>query len=180
MISMLHDVVMLLQQAVSPRVLLAAGALAFVLGLTAWLLAPRFGWDRTWSVVAAVLLASPLAFAILRLGLTGFTTANWPIWTSCRRNPGLSVRTGQDVLNVVMLMPFAFAATLATRRWWLAIGLAVVASLVIEIAQSLLGSGICEVGDLSRNTAGALLGVAVGWVVLRMTRGSGPGTVEAA
>lgn len=180
MISMLHDVVMLLQQAVSPRVLLAAVVLSLVLGLTSWLLAPRFGWDRTWSVVAAVLLALPLAFAILRLGMTGFTTVNWPIWTSCRLNPGLSVRTGQDVLNALLLMPFAFAATLATRRWWLALGLAAVASMVIEIAQSLFGSGTCEVGDLSRNTAGALVGVAMGWVVLRFTRGNQSGAVEAA
>ena len=73
---MLRDVVALLQMAVSPRVIVTAAALALVLGLVAWLVAPRLGWDRTWSVVAAVLLALPLAFAILRLRMAGVTSAN--------------------------------------------------------------------------------------------------------
>lgn len=177
---MLHDVVALLQQAVSPRVLLAAVVLMLVLGGTAWLLAPRFGWNRTWSVVAAVLLALPVALAILRLRMTGFSTVNWPIWTSCRRNPGLGLRTGQDALNLLILIPFTFAATLATRRWWLAFCIAVFASATIEVAQSLLGSGTCEIGDLTRNIAGGLVGATLGWVVLRFTGGSGRDQVEAA
>jgi len=72
-----------------------------------------------------------------------------------------------------MYAPMAFAVTLASRRWWIALVVSAVLIALVEIAQAMLGTGLCEGGDASRNFAGALAGTAVAWLGLRFARRSG-------
>jgi hypothetical protein len=149
--------------------LIAAAVLALILGLGAWWLAPRLGWARGWSAFAAGWLGLILGLAVVRTGLHWPSfNANGAFWATCRRNPSLRLRNSQDLVNLVMFAPLAFAVTLASRRWWIALVVSGVLIALVEIAQAMLGTGICEGGDASRNFAGAVAGTAVAWLGLRV------------
>jgi glycopeptide antibiotics resistance protein len=64
-----------------------------------------------------------------------------------------------------MLVPFAFFATLATRRPLVVLGLAAGLSGVVELVQATTGLGVCEAQDFANNTVGAGCAVLVGWLI---------------
>ena len=86
---------------------------------------------------------------------------------------GLSLHRTYEKLNVAMLMPFAFFATLATRRPVLVAAVSLLVSGCVEFLQGATGAGTCQVRDLVHNTAGAVLGV-----LLAVLLGAAPGAVR--
>jgi hypothetical protein len=97
----------------------------------------------------------------------------------------LSLARTYEKLNVVMLMPFAFFATLATCRPAIIAGSCLVISGSVEFVQGATGGGTCQARDLVHNAAGSVLGVLLAAVALllwaRRSRsitadlGAGPG-----
>ena len=70
--------------------------------------------------------------------------------------------TPKAVLNVLLLVPWGIAAAYALRRFWPVVAVGAAASLLIELAQGLLGNGTCHSDDLVRNLAGAAIGAGLG------------------
>jgi hypothetical protein len=66
------------------------------------------------------------------------------------------------VLNLLLLVPFAFFATVATRRPVAVLAVSVAVTAGIEGFQSMSGLGVCETQDLGNNVFGALLAVIAG------------------
>lgn len=145
------------------RSVIAGLLLAVVLGKCGWWLGTSVGWGRGWTAFAGAWLGLVLGLAVVRTGvhLPSFG-GNGVFWSTCRRNPGISLRTTQELVNLLMLAPLAFGVTLASRRWWVALLVATVVIALVEVAQAMLGTGLCEVGDATRNFVGALIGVVVG------------------
>jgi hypothetical protein len=149
--------------------IIAGLALAATLGLAGWWLGPRLGWVRGWIAFSGVWLGLILGLAVMRSGLhVPSLTGNGAFWATCRRNPGLKVRSAQDLVNLAMVAPLAFSLTMASRRWWAGLLLSTGVIILVEVAQATLGTGICEAGDATRNLAGALAGAAAGWAVLQL------------
>ncbi|WP_233824243.1 VanZ family protein [Saccharothrix sp. S26] len=67
-------------------------------------------------------------------------------------------------LNLVMLAPFAFFATLATRRPFAVLGVSAAFSGAVEFMQALTAIGVCEAQDFYNNTVGAFFAVLVAWL----------------
>jgi VanZ family protein len=142
-----------------------------ILGVLAWLLARRLGWFRWAAVLAAAGLAMALAVTLARHG-GHLPTGENPLYLCVSGQFSLHSETSQ--LNFLMLMPFAFFGTIATRRpLSIAVGSALV-SAGIEVTQALTGLGICDKQDFLNNTIGALVVVAIAWLLLLITRTNGP------
>ena len=142
-----------------------------VLGVLAWLLARRLGWYRWAAVLAAAGLAMALSVTLVRHG-GHLPTGENPLYLCVSGKFSLHSETSQ--LNFLMLMPFAFFGTIATRRpFCLAIGSALL-SAGIEITQAFTGLGVCDKQDFLNNTIGALIAVAVAWFLLLVTGTNGP------
>ena len=65
--------------------------------------------------------------------------------------------------NVLMFVPMGllFTLLLGRWRWWLAVAIGVVATLVIEFVQRFLPARVSDPRDLLANTLGTLIGVAI-------------------
>ncbi|HEY8474801.1 MAG TPA: VanZ family protein [Natronosporangium sp.] len=75
---------------------------------------------------------------------------------------------GERVGNVLMFMPLGCFAVLVTKRPVLTALVVAFAPSVIELSQVLIGGGRdCAANDWLNNATGGLLGVLVGWTVLR-------------
>ncbi|HJP73424.1 MAG TPA: VanZ family protein [Pseudonocardiaceae bacterium] len=144
---------------------------AIVLGVLAWLIAGRLGWIRWAAVLAAAGLAMALAVTLVRHG-GHLPTGENPLYRCVSGQFSLHSETSQ--LNFLMLMPYAFFGTIATRRpFTIAISSAVL-SACVEITQALTGLGVCDKQDFLNNTIGALIVVAVAWFLLFVTGSNGP------
>lgn len=80
--------------------------------------------------------------------------------------PGLSwidYDVAEFSANVLLFVPMGvlFTLLLGVWRWWLAVAIGVVATLVIEFAQRFLPERVSDPRDLLANTLGTLLGTAV-------------------
>lgn len=75
--------------------------------------------------------------------------------------------------NVLLFVPMGvlFVLLLGAWRWWLAIAIGVVATLVIEFVQLFLPERVSDPRDLLANTLGTLLGVALVALVRRRRSG---------
>ncbi|MGK3952193.1 VanZ family protein [Microbacterium sp. I2] len=69
--------------------------------------------------------------------------------------------------NILMFVPLGFLLTLLFRRPWIGVALAVGASVAAELAQFVIPSREPASRDIIANTAGALLGAALAWLVIR-------------
>ena len=71
--------------------------------------------------------------------------------------------------NVLLFVPMGvlFVLLLGAWRWWLAVAIGVVATLVIEFVQLLLPERVSDPRDLLANTLGTVLGVALVALVRR-------------
>ena len=149
-----------------PGVLAAFVLFCALFGVGTWLVADSLGWRRLPAVLAAGGLALAVAVTLVRSG------GHWPDFTVnpvalCLRD-GVSLTGGLAVLNVAMLMPFAFFATLATRRPIVVMITSAVLSAGIEITQAYTGLGICQTQDFLNNTIGAILAAGLAWLVMSL------------
>lgn len=74
--------------------------------------------------------------------------------------------------NVVLFIPPALLSAVATRRPALAFVLAAALSAAIELIQALVPAigRSCDTTDWTSNVIGAAIGVALGWLALRLAR----------
>jgi len=163
----------------------AAGSL--LLGGVAWWLAPRWGWVPLPAALAGCGLALALAVTVVRpIGEFSAGGLN-PLVVMRECVVGsLSLARTYEKLNVAMLMPFAFFATLATRRPVIIAMSGLLISAAVEFVQGATGGGTCQARDVVHNIAGCVLGVLLAAVALllwaRLSRGvtadlgAGPGS----
>jgi VanZ like protein len=160
---------------------------ALLLGGAAWWLAPRRDWARVPAALAGCGLALALAVTVVR-PVGHFAAGGLNLLATLRLCTvgSLSLAHLYEQLNVVMLMPFAVFATLATRRPVLSAACCALVSGFAEFVQGATGGGQCQVRDLVHNTIGGVLGALVAVVVLRwqarrsggMTAGVGAGSAS--
>ena len=150
-----------------PEVPLAFVAGCALLGASGWGLAARRGWAQRPAALAGCGLALALAVTVVRPagqfpagGLSLLTTARECVVGD------LSLTRTYEKLNVAMLMPFAFFATLATRHPAAVAVSCVLLSGFVEFVQGATGGGTCQARDVLHNTAGGVLGALLA-VVLR-------------
>jgi glycopeptide antibiotics resistance protein len=95
---------------------------------------------------------------------------------------GAQVPRGSDVLgwgfNAVLFIPVALFATLLWRRPWLVAGVLVGVSMLVETAQAMVLTGRPDQFDLLANSIGAIIGAALGRLVISHQRPR-PASVEA-
>jgi hypothetical protein len=147
-----------------PGVLAAFVLLCALFGVGTWLVARRLGWHRLFATLAAVGLSMAIAVTLVRPGGHLPNPGASPV-SMCLHDQ-FSLHGGLQVLNLLMLTPFAFFGTLATRR---PISLAAVSALLsagIELTQAWTGLGVCQKQDFLNNTFGAIVAVIAAWLLL--------------
>jgi hypothetical protein len=149
-----------------PGVLAAFLLFCALFGAGMWLVAAAVGWRRLPAALAAVGLSLAIAVTLVRSGGHLPDAGTNPV-TLCLRDR-FSLHGGLQILNFLMLMPFAFFATLSTRR---PISIMVVSAVVsggIEITQAWTGLGVCQKQDFLNNTLGAVLAAGAAWLVITL------------
>ena len=133
----------------------------------ATVLARRSGWSW-WRVAAAALSCVGIGLVLgVTLGRSpGGLLVRWG--RGCLVQPGLSLRSGEEVLNFLLFAPACFFAVLALRRYLPVLALALLGSGLIEAVQSLTGVGTCQTSDVVRNVSGGALAglVALGFLAV--------------
>lgn len=142
---------------------------ALLLGGAAWWWGPRQGWHRKFAVLAGCSLALALAATVVR-PLGHFPTGGLsPLATLRVCTVGsFSLVHLYEQFNVVMLVPFAIFGTLATRRPMFVAMSSMLVSAFIEYVQGATGGGECQFRDIAHNSLGAVLGVLIAALVLRL------------
>ncbi|MGW4114316.1 VanZ family protein [Actinosynnema sp. NPDC004786] len=118
-------------------------------------------WPVAPSVLAGCGLALALAVTLARPGGSLSIVTTDPVGV-CVANE-FSLVGSLARLNLVMLVPFAFFAALATRRPFTVLAVAAAFSGAVEFVQAVTGIGVCEAQDFLNNTVGTLLAVLVAW-----------------
>ena len=163
----LHSILYLTAQYPEIPAAFAAGSL--LLSGAAWWLAPRWGWAQVPAALAGCGLALALAVTLVRpAGLFSPSGLNPLIVLRECGLGGLSLARTYEKLNVAMLVPFAFFATLAIRRPAIIVAVCLLISGLVEFVQGATGNGTCQAGDLVHNTAGSVLGAVLAAVTLRL------------
>ena len=84
--------------------------------------------------------------------------------------------------NIIMFMPFGFLLPLFAKRnkWWHILITGIIASVIIEVIQGLLGIGISDIDDVILNTFGLILGFLIYKLIYCyfMKRGEGHGNKQ--
>jgi hypothetical protein len=70
-----------------------------------------------------------------------------------------------DVFNLLLMFPLTFSLVLATRRVVPVVILSLLLPTAIEFLQTALPGRSCAVSDMVTNSAGAVLGAVLGWIV---------------
>ncbi|HET8915570.1 MAG TPA: VanZ family protein, partial [Propionibacteriaceae bacterium] len=78
-------------------------------------------------------------------------------WRSYLLQPGLSLASPEAKLNVLLFAPAVFFGVLASRGLMATLMAAMVFSVLVELAQSLTGLGVCQTSDVVRNFSGAMV-----------------------
>ncbi|WBB96935.1 MULTISPECIES: VanZ family protein [unclassified Solwaraspora] len=177
-----------------PWPFLTLAALAGVSLLAHRPLAVRLGWAR-WPTLGMLLGAAAIAALTLPPAPTGSGVPLAPgvsvsgpdgeVFAACLRSltdpavlwSGLVTvdSLGERVGNVAMFVPLAFCTVLAVRRPALATGLLLLAPVVVEVGQAVLGVGRECVGyDWVNNATGVLIGAVGGGVVRLLWRRFAP------
>ena len=163
----LHSILYLTAQHPEIPAAFAAGSLLF--SGAAWWLAPRWGWAQVPAALAGCGLALALAVTLVRpLGLISASGLNPLVILRDCGIGSLSLARAYEKLNVAMLVPFAFFATLATRRPAIIAATCLLISGLVEFVQGATGGGTCQARDLMHNTAGGVLGVVLAAGALRL------------
>jgi hypothetical protein len=150
--------------------LLGRSAVGTLLGLLA--LAPIL----TFTMPPDVFVPAPGAFGRVRDYLGSFLD---PFTVDAEL--GAAGSDAERLANLLLFVPAGFFWTLTARRWVaVAVG-GLVVPFAIEGWQAVGGGRVASVGDWMHNSAGALLGVAAGAIVLLASRGAtriGAATVD--
>jgi hypothetical protein len=153
-------------------------ALALVLGcstavVAALVVAKWRGWRKLPAVLAGCGLAMALAVTLARPELVAYSSLRGI--SPCYFND-FSLADPLARLNLLLLTPFAFFGTLATRRPWPVLATSAAVSVFVELFQALTSAGSCETQDFYNNAVGAACAVALASLVNRAvrTRGSAP------
>jgi hypothetical protein len=160
----LHSILYLTAQ--NPEIPGAFAAGTLLLSGAAWWFAPRWGWAQVPAALAGGGLALALAVTLVR-PLELFSSNPLIVLRECGLG-SLSVARIYEKLNVAMLVPFAFFATLATRRPAIIAAVCLLISGLVEFVQGATGGGTCQARDLMHNTAGGVLGVVLAAGALRL------------
>jgi hypothetical protein len=155
-----------------PGVLAAFLLFCALSGVGTWMLAGGLGWRRVPATLAAVGLSLAVAVTLVRSG-GHFPDAGANPVSMCLHDH-FSLHGGLQVLNFVMLVPFAFFGTLATRR---PITVAVVSAVIsggIELTQAWTGLGVCQSQDFLNNTIGAVIAALAAWLLTLALRDRRP------
>jgi hypothetical protein len=147
-----------------PGVLAAFILLCGLFGVGTWLVARSLGWHRLYAMLAAGGLALAIAVTLIRPGGHLPNPAADPV-AMCLRDH-FSLHGGLALLNVLMLTPFAFFGTLATRRPITMTVMSALLSAGIELTQAWTGLGVCQKQDFLNNTVGALAAASAAWLLL--------------
>lgn len=165
----------------NPEVPAAFAAGSLLLGGAGWWLAPRWGWARLPAALAGWGLALALAVTVVRsIGLFPAGGLNPLIIVRECVIGSLSLARTYEKLNVAMLVPFAFFATLATRRPVVIAGVCLLISGSVELVQGATGGGTCQARDVVHNIAGSVLGVLLAAVTLALLAWRSRGITTAA
>ena len=163
----LHSIFYLTAQ--HPEIPAAFAAASLLLSGAAWWLAPRWGWAPVPAALAGCGLALALAVTLVRpLGLFSPSDLNPLIILRECGVGSLSLARTYEKLNVAMLAPFAFFATLATRRPAIIAAVCLLISGLVEFMQGATGGGACQGRDVVHNTVGSVFGVGLAAVVLKL------------
>jgi hypothetical protein len=146
-----------------PGVLAAFLLFCALSGVGTWLVAGSLGWRRLPATLAAVGLSLAVAVTLVRPGGHLPDAGADPV--SLCLHDHFSLHGGLQVLNFLMLAPFAFFGTLATRRPITVAVVSAVLSAGIELTQAWTGLGVCQKQDFLNNTIGAVIAVGVAWLV---------------
>ncbi|MGH3612591.1 MAG: VanZ family protein [Pseudonocardia sp.] len=151
-------------------VVLPAGgvAMGFVVVGVAPALLP--GAWRAW--VTAPLACAAVALVVLVTVVVrtkAYPPAGWWLWEvwQVAQFGTLSLVGLREQLNVLMLVPFAWFATLTLARPALAAAAGVLLSCVVEYVQGATGVGATQLSDLVHNSAGSVLGAGSAYLLLR-------------
>jgi hypothetical protein len=125
---------------------------------TAWWLAPRRGWAQVPAALAGCGLALAIAVTVIRpvgeFPIGGLD----PLRTLRECTVGdLSLARTYEKLNVAMLVPYVFFATLATRRPVAVAASGLLISGFLEFVQGATGGGTCQARDVVHNTVGGIV-----------------------
>lgn len=131
---------------------------------------------RVLRTIALILLIAYAAAALaLLLTPSGWwvNRANVEVWFAVTEPFGLQRTITPDefqgVANIVLFVPaFAALAVLRPTWWWVALGAGL--SACVETYQLVIGTRQASVVDVLMNTLGALIGVAIGRVIIRRAR----------
>jgi len=141
----------------------------------------RLGWKKgmTWS--AGLLLLEYLVLLLFLAVLvrneqaerTYMLTPFWSYPAIQERQPGILT---QVIMNVVAFIPvgFLFGCLCGRGKWWKALLLGSVISILIEILQFAFKRGMSEFDDLFHNVLGCLIGyglyVGASWLISNLSR----------
>lgn len=122
--------------------------------------ARRARWS--WSRVVAAGLAGLGAALVIAVTIGRYDNGFMVTWgRGCLLQPGLSLTSPEEQLNVVLFGPVCFFATIAWRRPLPVLALTVALSAFVEAVQSATGIGTCQTSDIVRNVGGGALAVLV-------------------
>lgn len=147
-----------------PGVLAAFVLLCGLFGVGTWLVARSLGWHRGYALLAAGGLALAIAVTLVRPGGHAPDPGTNPV-AMCLSDH-FSLHGGLQVLNILMLMPFAFFGTLTTRRPITMMVASGLLSAGIELTQAWTGLGVCQKQDFLNNTFGAVVAATLAWLLL--------------
>ncbi len=152
--------------------LLVAGLLVGcpLLACLGWLTGRRRGWATGPAAIAGAGLALALVVTLCRLPPQPYGPEVTPVVEPFCHLNGFSLAGSNELLNALMLIPFAFFATLATRNPLAVMLVSITLSGLIELTQGVTGAGICETQDFFNNSAGAIVAAIAGWVVTSLSR----------
>ncbi|NQU36786.1 MAG: VanZ family protein [Actinobacteria bacterium] len=124
-----------------------------------------------WSWLGSMLAMWGLgaAIAVTLVGRLGRADAIWDpaLIRVCISGPTSSLLAPEGLLNLVLLLPLGIGLYLASHNGVLSSAIVVVTALTIESLQAITGLGLCQPSDALRNALGGLIGVWIGWLLIR-------------
>ncbi len=147
---------------VEPFVLPSAG-----LGLALVTATLPAAWRQRFAAVLAVLAGALALTATLNRSQEYMAAGWWPwdVWHAATVGP-VWPAAQREQLNLLLLLPVTYFATLALRRPPAVVVAGVAFSYAIEYAQGATGIGTAQLADVVHNTAGAVVGTAAAAVLL--------------
>jgi hypothetical protein len=151
--------------------------LAITVVLSVFLTVPiarRLGWSTFGTGLSIVSLGGAISVTLVnRLWRTG---VHWNLdaMSQCLSQASSSPDPIEARLNLVLLLPLGLGLILASRSAVLGISVVVAVAVVLEAVQAVSGLGQCQPSDVLRNAIGGIVGVALGWLILRLLGENAP------